>query len=99
VSADDLTIDTGSGSVTLQLDRMGSGSFEIDTGSGGIDLHLPPDASADVSADTGGGRIWLDLTGDYRMRHEEDDEAEFTIGAGDAKLTLDTGSGSIRISQ
>jgi hypothetical protein len=99
VSADDLTIDTGSGSVALQLDRMGGGSFDIDTGSGSIDLRLPPDASVDVEADTGGGGITLDLTGDYRVRHEEKNEAELTIGGGDAELELDTGSGSIHISQ
>jgi len=99
VSADDVTIDTGSGSVELQLDRMGHGRFEIDTGSGGIDLWLPLDASAEVSVDTGSGDIRLDLAGDYRMRREEDDEAEFTIGDGAAKLTLGTGSGSVRIKQ
>jgi DUF4097 and DUF4098 domain-containing protein YvlB len=99
VSADDLVIDTGSGSVTLQLERMGGGEFVIDTGSGGIDLRLPPDASADVKVDTGSGGIELDLTGSYRMRHQEEDEAEFTIGGGDADVMLDTGSGSVRISQ
>jgi len=99
IGADDLTIDTGSGSVSLVLDRMGSGSFVIDTGSGGIRLQLPGNASARVSADTGSGGITLDLASNFRMHHEDDDEAEFTIGDGAANLTLDTGSGSIRVSQ
>jgi hypothetical protein len=99
VGADELKIDTGSGSVELQLDRMGPGRFEIDTGSGSIDLQLPPDASARVDADTGNGRIRLDLGGDYRIDNEKDDSAEFTIGGGEATLTLDTGSGSIHVSQ
>jgi len=99
IGADDLTIDTGSGSVSLQLDRMGSGSFVIDTGSGGIQLQLPENASARVSADTGSGGVRLDLAGKVRMHHEDDDEAEFTIGDGAASITLDTGSGSIRVSQ
>jgi DUF4097 and DUF4098 domain-containing protein YvlB len=99
VSADDLVIDTGSGSVTLHLVRMGDGEFVIDTGSGSIDLHLPPDASADVKVDTGSGGIDLDLSGSHRIRHVDDNEVEFTIGDGDADLILDTGSGSVRISQ
>jgi hypothetical protein len=99
VSADDLMIDSGSGSVTLQLDRMGAGEFMIDTGSGSIDLRLPPDASADVRADTGSGGIDFDLTGEHRLQRVDDDEARLTIGSGDAEVMLDTGSGSIRISQ
>jgi DUF4097 and DUF4098 domain-containing protein YvlB len=99
VSADDLMIDTGSGSVTLQLDRMGSGDFVIDTGSGRVDLRLPPDASADVKVDTGSGEIELDLSGPHRIRHQEDGEAAFIIGGGDAEVMLDTGSGSVRVSQ
>jgi hypothetical protein len=99
VSADDLMIDTGSGSVTLQLDRMGAGEFMIDTGSGSIDLRLPPDASADLRADTGSGGIEFDLSGEHRLRRVDDDEVRLTIGGGAAEVMLDTGSGSIRISQ
>jgi hypothetical protein len=91
-------IDTGSGSVKLQLDRMGRGRFVLDTGSGAVDLTLPRDASAEVAADTGSGRIRIDIEGvEYKMR--SDDEVEFTVGAGDARVIVDTGSGSITISQ
>jgi len=99
IGADHVTIDTGSGSVSLQLDRMGTGRFEIDTGSGSITLQLPPDASADVEAETGSGGIKLDLAGSYDIRRQEDDEVRVVIGGGEASLVLDTGSGSIRISQ
>lgn len=99
IGADELTIDTGSGSVTLELERMGTGSFVIDTGSGSIELRLPENASVDVVADTGSGGIELDLAPGYRMRREGEDEAELTIGGGEAHLLLDTGRGSIRISQ
>ena len=98
VGADELTIDTGSGSVTLELERMGQGSFEIDTGSGGINLTLPEDASVEVEADTGSGGVHLDLA-DLDLRRKDDDRAEFVIGGGRAKMRLDTGSGSIRVSQ
>jgi lia operon protein LiaG len=99
VEADSAVIDTGSGSVVLELDRMGTGSFRIDTGSGSVKLQLPTDASARVVADTGSGGVHLDLTSsDVKIHHKERNEAEFTIGAGAARISLDTGSGSITIS-
>jgi lia operon protein LiaG len=98
IGADDLQIDTGSGSVTVALTRMGQGSFVIDTGSGSIDLQVPPDASADIRADTGSGGIVLDLA-QGRVRRHERDEVAVTLGQGDARVTLDAGSGSIHIRQ
>jgi hypothetical protein len=98
ISADDVSIDTGSGSVKLYLDRMGNGDFSIDTGSGGITLAVPAGASARVTAETGSGGIDLDLTSaEIRISHKEDDEVSFTIGNGDARIDLDTGSGGIRV--
>jgi len=99
VGADELTIDTGSGSVELQLDRMGGGSFEIDTGSGRVELQLPTDASARIFAETGSGGIHLDLDEGYTLIEKEKDACELQVGGGDAVVRLDTGSGSIRISQ
>jgi DUF4097 and DUF4098 domain-containing protein YvlB len=99
IATDEMSIDTGSGSVIAELDRMGHGSFDIDTGSGSIDLQLPADASADIEADTGSGGVRLALTGAVRIRHEDDDSAELTLGGGDADVRLDAGSGSIRIKQ
>jgi len=89
-------IDTGSGSVKLQLLRMGRGKFIIDTGSGGIDLVMPEDASAEVRAETGSGGISVDLPG-VEIGRKKRDEMRFTIGDGDARVVLDTGSGGIRI--
>jgi DUF4097 and DUF4098 domain-containing protein YvlB len=98
IRADEVSIDTGSGSVTLQLDRMGAGSFEIDTGSGSIELRLPADASAEIRADTGSGGIHLDVP-NAMLRHKSRDSALIEVGGGAANVNLDTGSGSIRISQ
>jgi len=97
VSADSASIDTGSGSVTLELDRMGSGRFEIDTGSGGVDLRLPPDASAEIRAETGSGSIDLDLGSDATVHHKDEDSVSIVVGGGEARVNLDTGSGSIRV--
>lgn len=96
VATDDLVIDTGSGGVDLALARMGGGRFQIDTGSGGIRLELPEDLSAEFDIDTGSGRIDADLEGvDLGRRSRR--EARFTVGGGDAQVTLSTGSGGVRL--
>ena len=96
VTAEDAKIDTGSGSVKLFLDRMGSGRFVLDTGSGSIELGLPSDASAEVTAETGSGSISVEIEG-IHLKKSHKDYVSFTIGDGDARVLLDTGSGSIRI--
>ena len=97
IRTDSARIDTGSGSVELVLERMGDGKFVIDTGSGSIDLVLPSDASAHVTADTGSGRVRNEIKG-ADVRHMERDELDMTVGDGDARVSLDAGSGSVTIS-
>jgi len=97
IGADKAKIDTGSGSAELNLDRMGDGEFIIDTGSGSIKLVLPEGASARITADTGSGKVHNEIAG-AKIRHKERDEIDMTVGDGDAKVTLDAGSGSITIS-
>lgn len=99
VSTDAAEIDTGSGGVELELERMGSGRFVIDTGSGGVRLKLPMDASAEIEADTGSGGIDLDLAGEITMRSKSRDNVRFSIGGGAAQVSIDTGSGGVRIRQ
>jgi hypothetical protein len=96
IKADSARIDTGSGGVELVLDRMGTGRFIVDTGSGSIDLVLPAGASARVTADTGSGRIHNEVAGSV-VRLRERDELEMVVGAGDARVSLDAGSGSVTI--
>jgi len=98
IGTDEANIDTGSGSVTIEFVRMGDGDFIIDTGSGGIDILFPEDASADILAETGSGGIRLDLV-DPRIHHRDRDEMAVSIGDGDARVRLDTGSGGISIAQ
>jgi hypothetical protein len=96
IKAHGAKIDTGSGSVVLALDRMGTGRFLIDTGSGGIDLRLPQDASARITADTGSGGITLDIE-NVRVERRERDYIAFGVGDEGAQVSLEAGSGSIRI--
>jgi len=98
VDTDQARIDTGSGSVVLELNRMGTGKFVVDTGSGSVKLFLPENASASIVADTGSGGIDMDLTG-VMIKSKDRDSAKFTVGDGEATVILDTGSGSITISQ
>ena len=96
VRTDSALIDTGSGGVKLHLDRMGPGKYIIDTGSGGIDLVMPRDPSADVSCDTGSGAITVNIDG-VDVDTRDKDDVRFTVGGGDARVVLDTGSGGIKI--
>ncbi len=96
ISADRAVIDTGSGSVDLDLDHMGEGRFEVDTGSGGINLMLPADASARIVADTNNGGVVCKVEGAKILRKERN-EMEIAIGGGKAQVSLDAGSGAIRI--
>ena len=96
IAAEEANIDTGSGGVSAEFVHMGRGDFVIDTGTGGIHLILPADASADIVADTGSGRIDIDVA-DAEIRHRERDEVALRVGRGDARVQLDTGSGSISI--
>ncbi len=98
IAADEATIDTGSGSVKLALVEMGPGYFEVDTGSGSIELILPKNASAKILADTGSGSVSVDTDGG-RMKKVRSDHVSMIIGDGEARVRLDTCSGSIRIRQ
>jgi DUF4097 and DUF4098 domain-containing protein YvlB len=93
--AEAVSIDTGSGSVELELTEMGGGNFEIDTGSGGITLALPSNASAKVHAESNSG-VDLQLD-DAKNVRQDDDEIDFVVGGGNARVNLETGSGRVKI--
>lgn len=97
IRAESAMIDTGSGDVVLSLGGMGQGDFVIDTGSGGIQLGLPADASCRVEAESGSGGVKIDIAGIKDMRRDNDNEVRFTLGGGKASVTLDAGSGTIRV--
>lgn len=98
VETDAAVIDTGSGGVRLELNRMGTGRYEVDTGSGGIRLTLPREISAEFDVDSGSGGITVDIDG-VQLPRKPRGEARFTVGGGDSRVRLSTGSGSVRIKQ
>jgi DUF4097 and DUF4098 domain-containing protein YvlB len=97
IRAESAVIDTGSGEVGFSLAEMGRGRFDIDTGSGGITLALPATAGCEVQAESSSGGVRVDLAEVKGMRREDDEEVQFTVGDGAARVTLESSSGAIRI--
>lgn len=113
LEADEIIVDTGSGSIELEsvtapevhLDT-GSGSIDIelmsdverleaDTGSGSVTVRAPQDLGARVEIETGSGGIDLDFP--VEVRTVRRDHLEGTVGDGRGQISIDTGSGSIKL--
>jgi len=113
VVADEIEMDTGSGSVRLtqvQSKRIkldsGSGSVELDlrsdvesvhieSGSGGVTLGIPESLGAAIRIDTGSGGIDTDIP--IQVRKTERNYLSGTIGDGKGEITIETGSGGVRL--
>jgi hypothetical protein len=113
VVADEMELDTGSGSVRLsqvQSKRIkldsGSGSVELDlradvetvhieSGSGGVTLGIPESLGASIRIDTGSGGIDTDIP--IQVRKAERNYLSGTIGDGKGEITIETGSGGVRL--
>ena len=94
VSARRLRMDTGSGSTRASL-LSSTTDVDIDTGSGSVTLVLPANFGAHVDVSTGSGGIDSDFeVRDGRMRRNE---LRGTIGDGRATVTIETGSGAVRL--
>lgn len=96
VDAEEIEMGTGSGDVALDLWQMARGKCEIGTGSGDIELTVAGGVSADVHAETSGGTIVVELPGAAYTKQDKD-EVRLTVGSGDARVELGTGSGDIHI--
>ncbi len=83
----ELSLKTGSGSITFDGSLDALGSYKFQTGSGGITLGLPADAAFSLDARTGSGGV-----------HNEFGSNEAGNGP-HAPLKLRTGSGRIHISR
>lgn len=91
---DEMAVDTGSGGATLS--GIAYGEVSVNTGSGSIELGLVRPVSARIAASTGSGGISVDLD-DVRVLRNDVHDKEFEAGSGEARITLETGSGSIRV--
>ena len=94
VRSGEVALDTGSGSVRIGL-LTDIESLDIDTGSGDVVVRIPSSLGADVSIETGSGDIDSDVP--LQLVHRGDGEMRGKIGDGRGRMTLETGSGSIRL--
>ena len=94
VSSGDVFLDTGSGDVALAMtsdvDRL-----KIDTGSGSVRLQLVPTTGAHVHVNTGSGGVDCNLP--MSIETKDDDTLIGTLGDGRGSISIDTGSGSVRL--
>ncbi len=94
VRGQDVEMDTGSGAIEVEL-LEDIETFTVDTGSGSVTLRVPDGFGAEIELDTGSGRIDVGLP--MELRSARRDHVQGRIGDGSGRLTVDTGSGSIRI--
>jgi hypothetical protein len=70
-------------------------SAEIDTGSGGVTLTMPSGLNAELVLDSGSGGVDVDMP--VRIIERSRNFLRATAGEGGGTITIDTGSGGIRI--
>ena len=94
-SGDQVSFETGSGNVDVALVATFR-SLRIETGSGDVTLKVPPALGAQVDLDTGSGDI--DLGGlTLQVRRLEHDHITGTMGDGSGRLSVETGSGNVKL--
>jgi hypothetical protein len=89
-----LKVRAGSGRV--EVDGRQEGPWNIDTGSGSVRVKLPADASFHLDAHTGSGGIKIDHPLTVQGKISKKDITGDVRGGGDT-LTIETGSGGVRI--
>ncbi len=94
VDSDDIRLDTGSGSVRLQLVSDVT-DLDIDTGSGSVTVWLPEVVGAEVDIETGSGGFDLDFP--IQIRRVSRDHVEGSLGDGEGRIRIETGSGRVRL--
>jgi DUF4097 and DUF4098 domain-containing protein YvlB len=96
--ASDVSLETVNGSIDATFDTLGEGQrVEADAVNGKITLHLPSTCSARVTAETVNGSIDAD---DFGLEPEKGfvgRDLSGEIGGGDARISLNTVNGSIRL--
>lgn len=94
LEAQELKIETGSGTVTLEL-RRSPERLGVETGSGDVAITAPADLSAQVVMETGSGDIDTDFP--LAVTRTGRDHVRGTIGDGRGRISVETGSGGIRL--
>jgi lia operon protein LiaG len=86
--------ETGSGGVQLEL--LGDvQSLDVETGSGGVTIRAPATLNAQVNVETGSGGFQTDF--EITTRRVSRNFVEGRIGEGKGRLTVEAGSGTVRL--
>ena len=91
-----LSLDTGSGSVRATLSTSPTVA-EVETGSGDVTLRLPDPADATVDLDTGSGDFTIDFP--LQLIKKSEGNIRGRIGAGNGRISIETGSGDISLTK
>jgi lia operon protein LiaG len=87
-------VETGSGTVAVEVqgpvDRL-----DVETGSGDVAITAPAGLSANLVIDTGSGEITTDFP--LAVTRSAHDHLRGTIGDGKGKISVETGSGEVRL--
>jgi hypothetical protein len=94
VNAPVLALETGSGSVGADL-RGPVKDLSVETGSGNISVRAPASLAAEVELETASGGIETDFA--LQVTRHSRDHVIGQIGAGTARVAIETGSGDIRL--
>jgi DUF4097 and DUF4098 domain-containing protein YvlB len=87
-------IETGSGGTDIEL-LSAPDDVSVEGGSGGVTLRMPASTSAAVDIRTGSGGIDSDF--EVRTTRAERRALHGTIGSGRGRITIDAGSGTVRL--
>jgi lia operon protein LiaG len=94
VASPSVHVDTGSGDVRLAL-TQDIEVLDVDTGSGSVTIQAPPTLGASLRIETGSGDIDSDFP--LRVTRRESDTLLATVGNGQGRIVIDTGSGDVRL--
>lgn len=96
LSAPIIELETGSGEIDLTLTAdTDIESLSLESGSGDVTIRAPASLGARVDIESGSGDVSGDLLGG--LRRDEDDRVSGTIGDGSGTLSIETGSGDVRV--
>ncbi len=96
LAVDEVSLDTGSGAVTLALDTDVD-ELSLDSGSGNVTIYAPATLGAQLAVDGGSGKIDVQLPLADRHDDEDGNSLSGTLGDGKGTITIDSGSGDVRI--
>lgn len=91
-----ISADSGSGDVRFSGDFSRVRQIGIDVSSGDVEIEMSAHPGMSISIETGSGNIDVDLP-DLRTERSRRNYFRGTAGDGSADVTIETGSGSVRI--